>query len=197
MESSEFLSKLSKRVLLYVVATAVVTTVASLVTYSALVGQNFDSIHKRIDDSNKMLGSQISNLDEGVEMIGAKIDQIDEDLLFVREFVSEVDALEDKLGYGPALVDARLERLPVGGPGSVPVPEFPTYTKELPFNSSQAEIDNWKSRLGQLLEMRLATDRRFQFDEAQHEVQVFENVVVPLDAEQARLDLTAVTVFRE
>ncbi len=183
--------------MLYIAGGAIVSVVASLITFHALIGQNFDSVHRRIDDARSTLASQVSKLEASVDSVGAQVSQIDKDLLFVREFVSEIDSLEDKLGYGPELIEARLERLPIGGPGSTPVPEFPTYTKELPFDSERSTIEDWKTRMTRLLETRLTTDRRYSFDPEKHDIEVFENVVIPIEADAPRLDLTAVAVFKE
>ncbi|MEQ3747383.1 MAG: hypothetical protein ABNH53_14250 [Henriciella sp.] len=189
------------RLAYYVIGSGVVGIVGSLVTFNALIGSNFDTMNARITDQKTHVSEQFSQYTdrtaEVLDEMSETVAKLDADIQFIREFATEIENMDDKVGYGPALIGARLERLPVGGPGSIPVPEFPTYTFEITLQTERSIIERRREELKELLLDAVVSDRRYNFDANLHDVIVFENVVMPLDAEKARLDLTAIVIFKQ
>ena len=193
-----------------VFATPIVSVVGTFVAFQSLVAMNFTTLGDRMDDlidnTAKSFAYFERRMDADAEVVNqfrdssirveATISQMDDDLTFLREFVTEARQYKNGIGLGPSLIETRYERLPMGGLGQNIVPEFPTYTTELPFDTSEAEIEERATRLKQLLRRRLKSDRRFEFSDNLHEVVVLENVVEPLNAPTARLDLTALVIER-
>lgn len=191
-----------------ILAGTVLSVISSVVTLNMFLGWNFDSIHRRIDDSNretdKDLNAFNTKLNSAVEalsetksisvQLNSKLDQLDQDIQFIRQFTTEFSSYEELVLYGPEIISLGSGREPMGGPGEIT--PWPTYQIELPHPSSEQAIQNAEARVSALLESALLSSRDIPYDPAEHEIVVFTNVKFPFDG-NPRVQVTAVSFNRE
>ncbi|MEL6652822.1 MAG: hypothetical protein AAFQ87_18630 [Bacteroidota bacterium] len=211
-DDADFFGDLLKRITPYLLITVAggtfVATIASVITLNALLGWNFDSIHKRIDDSNtgiskklvsfeKKLNTAVNSLNDTKTItkdLSTRLEQLDADIQFIREFTTEVSRFEETILYGPELIPVGFGNEPIGGPGTIT--SWPTYTLELSFPTSDDDIEDAEQRARSLLERALISSREYEYNPELHEIKVFKNIRFPRNGNPI-LEVKAVSFNRD
>ena len=190
-----FLSTVGRYIRYGAIWSLVGTVLTSSIIYFFL-NQGIQSTRALISENGDRVGRVETRIQESLSQQARAIDRLKDDVDAIRIFLATGNKDGSELSLDPKTRNYPYERLGMGGPGSDPVEDFFTYAKELSFDAKPPLIEAEKIELSTILRRALIADDRFAFDDAKHEIEVYETYYFPEESDDPRLELVAVAVYR-
>lgn len=158
---------------------------------------SIQSTRALIAENGERIGRVEARLQQSLAQQAQSLDRIKDDVDAIRLFLATSDKDGAELSLSPNIGEYPCERLGLGGTGPERVPDFFTFSKGLPFAASAATSNAEKAELSVVLRRALIADDRFGFSDNEHEIEVYESYYFPEESDNPRLELVAVTVYKE